>query len=757
MNPMLESIGHYEVRRRIGQGAMGVVYEGWDERLERSVAIKTINATHEGKEARRQLWREARSLARVNHPHVCQVYDVLEEPEVLVLVMELLDGQSLADRLLTGFITTSEALGIVRQILRALQALHDLGIVHRDLKPSNVFLTRHGVKLLDFGLARISDTALGNDPNQTRSMDSFSGPGAIVGTPLYMAPEQARGLPTGSAADIFSIGSIFYELLTGKRPFQGTSLVDILYAVVHQTPPPLSGSPEIEALDRIIRRAMAKHIEDRYRSAGEMLEALELISLSGSTAVAARIRTVSRMIVLPFRTVKRDEQTDFLTFTLPDAISNSLSGMDNLIIRSSLLASRFEGDRDPKRVAIEADVDAFLTGSLLRAGNRFRLTCQLIEAPAGTVIWAESANSSMQDLFTIQDELCEHILQSLQLPLEERQHRTSRRDVPASARAYEFYLRANQMIHRAHTVDNMRLARDLCLQCLEESPEYAPAWVFLGRVYHYLGKFGDDAVADVERADQAFRRAFALNPDLALAHNFYTAPECDQGRAQKAMLRLLGQARTRRNDAGLFAGLVQACRYCDELEASVAAYFRGRHLDPHQATSAAHTYFMMGDYATAVDCYGKNGHYYLDCAALAAMGEDRTALSILRSRAQSGRTTGAVQGIMRSLLAYLEGDWEECRNAITTAEAETHRDPEILFYSARQLARIHETDRAISALSKSIDRGFLCASAMSRDPWLESLRSSSRYDVLLQEAEHRRFEMHNAFLAAGGAQLISVG
>jgi serine/threonine protein kinase/tetratricopeptide (TPR) repeat protein len=754
MSPMLEIIGHYRIRRKIGQGAMGVVYEGWDSRLERAVAIKTIDEAHESREARRSLWREARSLARVNHPHVCQVYDVLEESDGLVLVMELLEGQSLADLLLTGTINASEALSIVRQMLQALQALHDLGIVHRDLKPSNVFLTRHGVKLLDFGIARTTDAALTGDSHETRTAVSLIGPGVLVGTPLYMSPEQARGLPAGPAADIFSVGCIFYELLTGKRPFEGASLVDILYAVLHRNPPPLSGSREIEGLDRIIRRALAKSIEDRFGSAHEMLGALELIRLSGSTAVSPRTRTISRMIVLPFRTLRRDEQIDFLSFTLPDAISNSLSAMDNLIVRSGLLASRFDGQPDPRRVAVEADVDAFLTGSLLRAGDRFRLTCQLIEAPGGTVIWSESANSSMQDLFTIQDELCDRILQSLQLPLEERERRASNRDVPASARAYEYYLRANQIVSHRNR-ENITLGRDLCLQCLDESPEYAPAWVLLGRMYHLTGKFIDDVDQNAERAEQAFSRAFALNPDLASAHHYYTAAECDHGHSQKAMLRLLEQARFRRNDPGLFAGLVQACRYCDELESSVAAYLRARHLDPHVITSVAHTYFMMGDYASAIDCYGKNG-YYLDCAALAAMGEDQTALSMLRAREQFGPTPAALQGIMRSLRAYLEGNWDECCSAITTAEDAIRRDPEILFYSARQLARIHQTDRAMAALSYAIGRGFLGASAMSRDPWLEPLRSCSGYAELLQETEQRRVEMHAAFLTAGAEQLISV-
>jgi serine/threonine protein kinase len=750
---MLETIGHYRIGQKIGQGAMGVVYEGWDDRLQRPVAVKTIDETNGSGVARSRLWREARSLARVNHPNVCQIYDVLEEGEALVLVMELLDGRSLADNLLNGIVEASQALKIVKQMLQALQALHDLGIIHRDLKPSNVFVTPHGIKLLDFGLAHTFNVALSADLNQTATVQTVEG--GIVGTPFYMSPEQASGLPIGPASDIFSVGCVFYELLTGKRPFEGNSLVDILYAVLHQNPPPLSGSLEVEALDQILRRALAKRAADRYTTAREMLSALESIAFSGNTAVALRTRTVSRIIVLPFRASKSDEQTDFLTFALPDAIGNSLSAMNNLIIRSSLLAARFESRPDPKRIAIEADVDAFLTGSLLRAGERFRLTCQLIEAPAGTVLWSETANSSMRDLFTVQDELCEHILQSLQVPLEERERRVSQRDVPATARAYECYLRANE-ITVARTLNNMRIARDLYLQCLEESPGYAPAWVCLGRVYRFLGKFGGDTHGHNVLSEEAFRRGFNLNPELAIAHNFYTAAECDQGHARKAMVRLLERARVRRNDAELFAGLVQACRYCGELDASIAAHTRGRHLDPNLNTSAAHTYFLMGNYPSALEHYGRNSLYYLDCALLAAMGDGATALSLLRERERSGNAIGAIQVLVRSLRACLEGNNEECLSVIVNGEADLLADPEVSFYIARHLARIGQTERAISALSAAIDRGFLCASATAHDPWFASLQSDPGYAVLMQDAEHRRSEAHSAFLAAGGFQVIGI-
>jgi TolB-like protein len=486
-----------------------------------------------------------------------------------------------------------------------------------------------------------------------------------------------------------------------------------------------------------------------------MLDAVNAISLSASTVTTSQARIVTRLIALPFRILKRDAETDFLAYSLPDAISNSLSSIDSLIVRSSQVGAMFEGIADPKRVAVEADVDAILTGTLLRAGDRIRLTCQLVEAPGGTMIWSDSATSSIQDLFNIQDELCDGIVQSLRLPLNDRERSIFRRDVPTSARAYEYYLRANQ-IAATKSLDDMRLARDMYLQCIDEGPDYAPAWARLGRTYRFIEKFGEDSDGNFKRAGEAFNHAFALNPDLAIAHNLYTPLECDQGRAQQAMLRLLDRARLRRNDPDLFAGLVQACRYCDELEASIAAHHRGRHLDPHLMTSVEHTYFLLGDYSKTLDCYGQKVGYYLDCAALVALGENKTALARLRERDRLVGAVGPIQALIRSLRAYVEGDFQECLKAIEIGESLTRSDPEILYYMARHLARINEQQRAITTLSRAINGGFLCATAVSRDPWFASLRPSPHFVELMRNAELQRCKVHAAFLEAGGEQLISV-
>jgi serine/threonine protein kinase len=741
-------LGAYSVRRLIGEGGMGVVYEGWDERLQRSVAIKAIRPSCDGDEARARLWGEARSLARVSHPGICQVFDVLDLGASIVLILELLDGQSLAQRLSTGMIVTSEAVAIERQILQALSILHEFGIVHRDLKPSNVFLTRHGAKLLDFGLAR-SVSPL-SSPATTNT--ALTLPGALLGTPQYMSPEQASGNQAGPAADLFSAGCILYEMLSGTCPFEGGSYVDVLYAVMHQEPKPLSGSRAVEQLDHVLRNAMSKRPEDRYPSASEMLEAIETVSLTASTftSVAAPTRTVVRLIALPFRVLKKDEDTDFLAYSLPDAISSSIANLESVIVRSSAMASGFDNSTDPKCIAAEAQVDAFLSGTLLRAGDQIRVTCQLVDAPSGTVRWSGAVTASLGDLFTTQDELSRNIVQSLMIPLSERERSKGRRDVPASAKAYEFFLRGNQ-VAADRSLENIRVARDLYQLCVEEDPHYAPGWARLGRVQAFLEKFSGD---DLSQAEFAFQRAFDLDPELASAHNLYTPIECDQGRAILAMERLLKRARYHRNDADLFAGLVQACRYCDELGASIAAHERATLLNPQIFTSVSHTWFEIGDYSRTLEFYSKKGAYYLDCAALAAMGENAAALARLKEREPQAEVAGPMRAIMISLRAYLEGDVESALNAMDIGCSEGIQTPETVFYMARHLARLDQPERAVTLLHEVLRNGFLCGSTIRRDPWFDSIRSSPHYFELLAFADERRNDARNIFRAAGGPDIL---
>ncbi len=607
---------------------MGVVYAAHDPQLERQVAIKTIAARSTDRSARERLWREARAAAGVSHPNVCQIYEIGDDAGELFIAMELLEGESLASRLRRGAVPLGDALQIALSMLGGIEAIHRRGLVHRDVKPSNVFLTPYGVKVLDFGLARppheIAETAV-----------ALTLGGALVGTPAYMAPEQVLNAPVDSRTDLFSTAVVLFEMLAGRRPFSGGSTIDTLHAVVHHQPPALGGSAAVAATDRVVRRALSKRPEDRFQTATAMADALRaLLAHSDIHGLAPRALATTRLIVLPFRLLRPDPDIDFLPFGLADAIATSLSALDSLVVRSSMTASRFSAaPLDPKQVAEAAEVDAVLTGTLLKAGDRLRVTAQLLAVPDGTIIWSESSQSAVGDVFQLQDDLAHRIVESLALPLTAREHNLLRRDVPADPRAYQLYLRANGLFY--HPTD-WTIARDLYEECLRLDPAYAPAWARLGRCYRLSAKFGERAtgISRLERfaqADAAFHKALALNPDLPLAHNLYTSLQADFGHAADAMVRLLTQANVRSSDPELFAGLVYACRYCGLLDASVAAYERAKQLDAKVATSVAQTFWLRGDYEKAmIDPYSASG--YICGLSLATMGREAEAVEFLRSR-----------------------------------------------------------------------------------------------------------------------------
>ena len=464
---------------------------------------------------------------------------------------------------------------------------------------------------------------------------------------------------------------------------------------------------------------------------------------------------VMRFIALPFHLVHRDERIDFLGRSLPEAVSASLAGLRSMIVRSSLLAARFaEGQPDPRRIAQEAEVDLLLAGTILCDGEQVRVTAELVQAPTGTLIASYICQTRRDNILEIQDSLVHRIVEALMLNLTERERRTLNHDVPVSARAYEFYLRANHL-QRERTVENLVLARDLYRECVEEDPNYAAAWARLGRCYRFLEKFGEEGPQYLELAQWAFHRAFALNPDLSIAHNLYTQIEADMGNAQAAMVRLLARAETHPNDPELFAGLVQACRFCGLLDESVAAHQRARRLDSKAVTSVAHTYFLKGDYERALESYGATAGYYLDAAILALTGREAEATALLSRRHYSGVRTGWMRTLIASLGASLEGDHGKGAQLVRQALAQPARDPEVKFYLARHLARDGFHAEALETIRGLFSEGFSCSIALQRDPWLQPLSGLPEFQDVLDAVLCREAEATAAFLAANGDRVLS--
>ena len=463
-------LGPYEIHSHLGTGGMGEVYRATDTRLDRTVAIKVLPGhVANDPDLRQRFEREARAASSLNHPHICTLYDIGRQDSLDFLVMEHLEGETFADRLAREPFPLGEAVQAALAILGALEALHRHGLVHRDIKLSNLFLTPHGVKLLDFGLARPTRPDLA--PTGTK----LTLPGKMVGTPQYMAPEALTGQPVDARADLFAAGALLYEMLTAKPPFMGEAIAQVIHAITHENPPVLSGSAAIAAVDRVIHRALAKKPEDRYQTAEAMAHDLrQTLLVPSDSGEALQARPMTRLIVLPFRVLRPDPDTDFLAFSLSDAITASLSGLQSLVVRSSLAASRFSSEApDLKAMAEQVEVDIVLVGTLIRAGDQLRVSSQLLEARAGTVLWSHSSQVALGDIFQLQDDLAHRIVGSLSLPLTAREHALLKHDMPASAAAYEYYLRANQ---RSNEPKNWVVARDLYLRCVEDDPRYALAW-----------------------------------------------------------------------------------------------------------------------------------------------------------------------------------------------------------------------------------------------------------------------------------------
>jgi len=744
-------LASYEIVALLGAGGMGEVYRARDVRLRRDVALKVI-ASNEG-EARRRVLSEARAAAAVSHPNICQIFEIGEEQDTLFITMELLTGETLADRILRGPLAIGQAIPLAVEALTALQVIHEQGLIHRDLKPANIFLTPHGVKILDFGLARPVSVAV--DPSLTQTMTRATQAGAIMGTPRYMSPEQIHGRTLDARSDLFAMGATLYEMLAGRPAFAGSTSVDVLHATLHEAPAALGGSRTIESVNRIVQRLLAKSPDDRPASASAAAEELKACLTLGDVEAVPRARAMTWLIVLPFRVLRPDPETDFLGFSLPDAIASSLAGLRSLGVRSTAGAARFTGDEiDFARIAAEAHVDLVMTGTLLRAGDAIRVTTQLVGVPGGEVLWSHAAHATLRDVFQLQDDLVQRIVSSLSLPLTTREQQLLKHDVPANPTAYEFYLRANQLQQQATLVslDAAGVARDLYLQSVEADPQYAPAWVNLGRCYRVLGKAGGEGAEEhLKRAESCLQRALTLNPHLASVTRAYAQLESDTGRSKDGLVRLLIAARTNDRDPELWAGLVHACRYCGLLPASIVAHERARQLDPTIATSVRHTYWLLGDANRALQAAGRV-YFYFEAMVLAATGRTDDALVTIREMERTRRPE-LMENFIGSLRCLLEGKRAESLAASEYC-VQHFPDPEAVFYMARQIARLGESARALEVLNRVVDRGFLLSSAMNNDPWLAPLRSLPAYDQLLERTRRLEEEAALAFSRMGGPELL---
>jgi serine/threonine-protein kinase len=477
------TLGHYRIVEKIGEGGMGVVYRAHDERLDRDVAIKVLPEEVAQSEARlARFEREAKAVAALSHPNILEIHDFDTDGDVTFAVTELLEGETLRELLQKerGPLPWRRVQEIGAAMADGLGAAHNKGVVHRDIKPSNIFLCTDGrMKILDFGLAATHE--LVDREAETRSIEEpLTREGAVMGTVGYMSPEQAAGRTVDSRSDLFSLGTVLYEMLAGRRPFGGDSGAATLAALLRDDPPPLADvDPKVA---RLIEGCLQKDASDRFQSADELKAAIETSLSPGADRDRASIA------VLPFANMSGAEEDDYLCEGLAEEIINVLTRIPGLRViarTSSFAVGRME--LDVREAGTRLDVGTILEGSVRRAGERGRVTAQLIDTGDGGHMWSERFDRELTDVFALEDEIAETIAARLRVDLKSTEGEQRRPAV--NVEAHNAFLEGRYHFARG-TPDALAQAMACFKQAIEHDPSFALAFDSLAELYWYLGFFG---------------------------------------------------------------------------------------------------------------------------------------------------------------------------------------------------------------------------------------------------------------------------
>jgi len=530
------SVSHYKILRKLGAGGMGVVYEAEDTRLGRRVAMKFLSETIEGDPSTLERFqREARAASALNHPGICTVHAIEQSERQHFIVMELLEGETLAERMRQGPLGVEAILEFGIQIADALESAHSKGIVHRDIKPVNFVITPRGqIKILDFGLAKIdSALRLVGAGESVSQLDTMHDPGqltlagAVLGTVFYMSPEQARGQLTDARTDLFSLGSVLYQMATGQLPFPGDTQPVVFEAILNRDPRPLTeaNSAMPPELGRILDKALEKDRNLRHQTATELKTDLlrlkrdldsgrrRATALSDSKPDAERSGGQS-IAVLYFENLSGIKEDEYFRDGITEDIITELSkirGM-NVFSRPTVLAYR-DKPVTPAQIGQQLGAAYVLAGSLRRAGNRLRITTQLVDTRTDFPLWSDRYDRELKDVFEVQDEIAQKIAAALRIQLSPQEQAALASKPTDDLQAYDLYLRGRSYARRL-TRQDLEFALQMFENAVTQDDGFALAYAAIANVCAYYHAHYARENVWIDRARVAAERAMALKPDV---------------------------------------------------------------------------------------------------------------------------------------------------------------------------------------------------------------------------------------------------